>query len=464
MFISKIKIKNFKMFENSLFEFDNKFNLIVGINGSGKTSLLKAIAIALGGWTHAYVKSDSTLRPIQDNEFREIEMNDISNRAKQVSIDTVGKALIIDNFQKKNEVKIRWQRLRQEGDESTKTIKGDIQYSNSNTLYNLNIDKIGENIQNFILNGNIFYLPIIAFYEVDRIWKTDNYIDILSSAETQYSRFDPYKDAFHTGLNIDVIGQWLFKYELDSLQNKTESLILDAINKIIAIAVEKASRIKANFLGGGKGRLLIEFEDDRITPFEHLSDGQKTIIALFIDIVRRTVILNSHFGIEAPQKTKGVVLIDEIDLHLHPKWQRTIVSSLIKAFPNIQFFASTHSPFVIGSIEGAKVYILDKNGKVKIEDSKAGYRYSYIADDIFGIENEFDIDTEKDLNRFSELQNELYAFNYFYKDFDFFEHKLEFINLIKKLSSKSEAVSNIIGRELRQLERVTGLTIAENHS
>lgn len=96
---------------------------------------------------------------------------------------------------------------------------------------------------------------------------------------------------------------------------------------------------------------VVRFEDGHIAPWSELSDGYYTFLVLVGDIARRAVMLNERDGAEAPQLVEGVVLIDEIDLHLHPRWQRVALKGLRKAFPKLQFVVTTHSPQVLSSVE-----------------------------------------------------------------------------------------------------------------
>jgi len=89
---------------------------------------------------------------------------------------------------------------------------------------------------------------------------------------------------------------------------------------------------------------------NRTLPFSYLSDGFRNMVAMVADIAVRCASLNPQFKGDAARNTPGVVMIDEIDLHLHPKWQRRVVNDLLNAFPKIQFVATTHSPFVIQSL------------------------------------------------------------------------------------------------------------------
>lgn len=96
--------------------------------------------------------------------------------------------------------------------------------------------------------------------------------------------------------------------------------------------------------------ILVVFEDSTTYPFRMLSDGQRGMAALAADIAVRCTLLNPHLNGSACRDTPGVVLIDEIDLHLHPRWQRRVVDDLHSAFPSIQFVATSHSPFIIQSM------------------------------------------------------------------------------------------------------------------
>ena len=100
--------------------------------------------------------------------------------------------------------------------------------------------------------------------------------------------------------------------------------------------------------GDGRPQLLIDRNSTTI-PVRHLSDGERGSLALVLDLTRRLAQANP--GMDDPaSEAEAVVLIDEIDLHLHPKWQRQIVRNLTVAFPRCQFIATTHSPQVIGEV------------------------------------------------------------------------------------------------------------------
>ncbi|MFY0567387.1 AAA family ATPase [Archangium lansingense] len=104
---------------------------------------------------------------------------------------------------------------------------------------------------------------------------------------------------------------------------------------------------------------LVARNQDRQLPFEMLSDGVRNMLAMVGDIAYRTATLNPHLRELAPSNTPGIVLIDELDLHLHPLWQREVVDDLRSVFPAIQFVATSHSPFIIQSLRRNELINLD---------------------------------------------------------------------------------------------------------
>ncbi|MDQ2045665.1 AAA family ATPase [Pseudoalteromonas sp. 20-92] len=358
--LSSIFIQNFKLFTDSKFTLNSEFNLIVGVNGCGKSSLLKSVAISLAGWANAYIKSNNNLRPIEFDEIREIESNGRFDKAQTTRIEALGEFPIINRFNTFTYGKVKWARTRFEGNNET-YISGTIQYQNSGTKtyngkeYSLNFSTLGSDVLNYIEKGTNFDLPLIAFYECDRLWISKDKIDIEDSAKKQYSRFEPYLDCFHTGADDKAIAVWLLKLELAELQKKIKSPMKMAIEYAAKKALESCVGFGFDF---DESRVMVRFEDGSSTPFEHLSDGQRTILGLFCDIARRAAILNPHLQESVCEKTQGVVLIDELDLHLHPKWQRRVIEDLRNVFPKIQFICTTHSPFLIQSLRSSDELIM----------------------------------------------------------------------------------------------------------
>jgi len=115
---------------------------------------------------------------------------------------------------------------------------------------------------------------------------------------------------------------------------------------------------------------LILTKNNKSLVINQLSDGEKCLLAMIGDLAKRLVIANP--SLTNPLEGKGIVLIDEIELHLHPEWQRRVIPSLVKTFPNCQFIFTTHSPQVLGEVQG-RVYRLRRTDEGIIAELRQTY-------------------------------------------------------------------------------------------
>jgi len=175
--------------------------------------------------------------------------------------------------------------------------------------------------------------------------------------EAQYERSSGYLGWANASINESGFMLWIQKLDIIAYQEKTEPLGWRLMQVALEECLEDFQRLA--FMAK-EGQLVIFFRNGRRLPFNQLSDGQRTLFAMIGDMVRRAVLLNPQLGDKVLEETPGVVLIDELDLHLHPKWQRRIIEDLRRTFPKIQFIATTHSPFLIQSLRsGEELIMLD---------------------------------------------------------------------------------------------------------
>jgi len=136
---------------------------------------------------------------------------------------------------------------------------------------------------------------------------------------------------------------------------------LDLVQRACRECIEGAQNI---FYDGSKKNIVVALSDGRALQFSGMSDGERALVGMVAEIARRVTTLNwAYYGASSLEETAGVVLIDEIDLHLHPRWQRRIVGDLKRIFPKIQFFATTHSPQVIGEAKPEEIVLLTPRGQ-----------------------------------------------------------------------------------------------------
>jgi hypothetical protein len=143
--------------------------------------------------------------------------------------------------------------------------------------------------------------------------------------------------------NVQDLAQWFQYNELRQLQEGRAPLIYAEVKQAVlsAIHAEDISYVVRD------NALMVHHQGLGWRPFNQLSDGQIRIASIFCDLAMRCASLNSHLGEGSIALTPGLVTIDELDLHLHPKWQQQVVGDLRRVFPLIQFIATSHSPFLL---------------------------------------------------------------------------------------------------------------------
>lgn len=414
MQLNHLKVENFRLFEQAEFSFDPRFNLVIGENGRGKTSLLRAIAVTLGGWALSYVDDLSGRRPIQESEAHVIYRDKRLLRARHVSIHARFSADVIggDGVLQSGSV------VDFEFHGSSGGLTGGLAAKVMLSGSEVGSDFLAMDQRALVVEGarnnRDFNLPVIAFYECDRLWSSGEALSQEKSIQHPPDRFSPYTDWQRSSVNDQAIGQWLIRHQLASLQQGKVTPGFKLLQAAARGAIENCSGLYFDIEGS---KVIVEFSDGRSTLFENLSDGQRTLLGLFCDLARRISILNPHLGERALAETPGVVLIDELDLHLHPKWQRHIIQDLRRTFPKVQFICTTHSPQLIGQARPEEIIQLDGSRAAVNPAQSLGMDSNWILRHIMGSDDR-DPDVAKALDelfehieqaRFDEAQAALVA-------------------------------------------------------
>jgi predicted ATP-binding protein involved in virulence len=184
---------------------------------------------------------------------------------------------------------------------------------------------------------------------------------------------------------------------------------------------------------------------------EALSEGFKSTFVWLFDMIIRMA--KKGGNLNNAQDITGLVLLDEVDLHLHPSWQRTILSSIETVFPKIHFIVSSHSVFVAQSVKNENLIALEwDNDKIVVidKDTSLERSYSAVAREIFKISSPFSYETEQQINKFYEMQKKIRRNETI--------HEEEFINLVIDIATKGVELEGVMRREIQSLERRTGKT------
>jgi len=402
-YITQVDIKNFKLFDNVTVKLIKSFNIILGYNGLGKTSLLQAISIGLLSQTsNASSKPDEYKEYIKkDTEFAEINIY-YENEQRQVRVENSG-LLAVKNSQ----------------------LSKNLLLSYGVNLNSEMKDEEAERFFEYLLNGK------------DDVYSTK-------------SIFKDNSNNFQNPLNV------LYKLQKEetNLANSISELLIDTLNKFLKLISENET---ITIEKQGNKIFFRDFAGTHL-DLKNLSEGYKDHILLISDIVmriiaaRNTVLeqLNAPVNSDLLLKAKGIILIDEFDRHLHPSWQRKLLSQLKETFPNIQFVLSTHNIVSLQSAEGEKIFVMSvENGKVSIEDGNIPIGYSIEAlYEYYFDEHAYSVKITEKLSRFKEHRNKILAT----KDFSIMESG-EFIELSNQLSQTNSQLATFVNIELFQLDK-----------
>lgn len=363
MKINKLWLHNFRNFEDVTFEFLAPFTVVIGENGQGKSSLLQGLRLAAAAF---FMGLDEPERlHIQKEDIRRIDtgkrfapQNDCFFEAEGIVAGTP----------------CRWRRTlkKENGRTDSKDAAGIITLAeNLNRQIN---QELKEDID----------LPVIAFFSTARLWVEPKQTIQLKKKGSKL------KDGYTRCLDVksDKISslEWIKSNYYKQLSGKTNGDLLKAVLEAVSTCVPGWSNLEwEEDYDDLAGTFTDGDNQGKFIPLYYLSDGQRTMASMVAEIAYRCVTLNEHLGRDAVKNSTGIVLIDEIDMHLHPNWQRTVVQDLKKAFPNIQFVATTHSPFIVQSLEAKELINLDATSDMGL--NPVDMPLNQVATEIMQVEN-----------------------------------------------------------------------------
>jgi predicted ATP-binding protein involved in virulence len=346
MNIHEISLENFRCFAEKQITFAPQFNVLIGDNGVGKTAVLDALAVGVS--TLLLGIDGPTSRSIHLNDVRQVTNleRDIPTNELLFPVRIHCKGTIADR-------EIEWGRSLLGKDRRTTRKDAAV------------IAGIAAQLQLKVRESSDVMLPLIVYYDTGRLWfhtdpNTGTWLILRqNSARSKVgrgSRLDGYSTCLNPDNNQEFLHRWFRTQELSALQRGMVNPTLEGVRTAISKGMERWQRV---YYDVQLDDLCAEDSDRNRMPIRLLSAGQRNVLYMILDIAYRAATLNPHFGAEAAERTEGVVLIDEIDLHLHPKWQRRVVDDLRRVFPCIQFIATTHSPIIVQSLRQGELIDLN---------------------------------------------------------------------------------------------------------
>jgi predicted ATP-binding protein involved in virulence len=392
MRIDRLSITNFCCFEQREFEFHPGFNLVVGVNGSGKSTLFKALSISLGTWFLGF-KNKLDKRSIEAGEPRlAILLADgswtldgtqrMDGRVRKSGYD--GKIRLAEQYPVEISTTgtiiglaepVLWTRSKESEDGNTRYGKAS------------NLIKYAQELDSLMRKGEAVTLPLIACYGPMRLWQEPRKLmeeSRITGPESliinkHNTRLEGYRFSVDPRISVQKLIAWFARQAWMTFERAEETQSFKVVREAVLGCIEGAEHL---FFDPQLGELMVSLKGHETQPFAYLSDGQRCMLALVADIAQKAEWLNPHLGDNFLKETPGVVLIDELDLHLHPKWQRRIIEDLRRTFPKIQFIATTHSPFLIQSLRDGKLIQLDGDTGEEYSDASL----EDIAENIQGVE------------------------------------------------------------------------------
>ena len=359
MHIKTLTAQNFRCFENLQIDFQPGFNLLIGNNMSGKTAVLDALRVCIYRYVNQLYSDEIELQK-KDTRMIRYCSGDSIDMVKQYPVRIQCEVIFDGSLGAKlsgtpvstlpgSILNTCGQSMKIGNDGEQLSQIGDIEFS-------------GQRVRGGLTVGDI-EPPIVSFYGTNR-----NNLPVGDSEELRqiipktFTRQYGYAHCLSYLSSLPMIRSWIERRTMSEMQRKQRGLPL--LEEGPLLGIERAVKIclpelKQFYFDFEFQELTAVFQDDRRLPWMMLSDGMRSLISLAMDIAWRAVVLNPQLGANAPELATGIVMIDELDLALHPTWQRRIVGDLSRAFPNLQFIATTHSPQIIGSAKNALVQKID---------------------------------------------------------------------------------------------------------
>lgn len=343
MRIDRIKLNNYKRFGAFEVALDPQFNLFVGDNASGKTTILDAITVGLDSWFIG-MKGVQGIGSIDQEEVHVVAYphGDVVSFEKQFPAQVECEGVVMGR-------QTSWSRelARDHGRTTTVGAK--------------DLSAIAAEADEMVRQGKPVTLPLVCTYGTERLWFESPQRKRASKKEParQYpSRFDGYRNCTAFEIQETDLLKWIRAEVSASQQRRSETTALTVIKAAIVECVEDAEDV---YYDERYQELIVVMKDMGPQMFSNLSDGQRVMLTLIGDLARRALTLNPHLEMSVLTQSPGVVSIDELDLHLHPRWQRRVIHDLKRTFPMVQFIATTHSPQLVGEALPHEIRVLEGN-------------------------------------------------------------------------------------------------------
>ena len=350
MYLKSLALKNYRCYEELNVEFNKDYTILVGVNGAGKSTILDAVSTALGSFIAGFdgIASNGIAR--EDAHRKMFEMGSRVDAEEQYPVEISAVCRV------EGEEDIPWTR-------SLHSHEGRTHISQAKAIM-----EYGSELQQKVREGDKeTILPLIAYYGTGRLYMQKKQKK-NASENSKFSRTTGYVDCLDSASNDKQMLQWFKLMTEIQLQEGHPIPELEVVKRAMGKCYSGAKNAEniAKFEYKMKSdEIEIQYkkgENVEKLPMRLLSDGLKITISMVADIAYRMALLNPQLLDNILEETPGIVLIDEVDIHLHPAWQKRIVEDLHYIFPKIQFIMTTHSPSVLANVKHEHILLLEDGG------------------------------------------------------------------------------------------------------
>jgi predicted ATP-binding protein involved in virulence len=397
MKLRKVKLKNFRCFDDFEIEFsDDNVHVLIAENMVGKSALLAGLRIAIGG----YLRSISKAPQILVTDHKVIGENPISDIARLCVVNTSGTLVGSDGMTYEAE----WVNVRPNPSVDHDTFAPDHGFAN--------ILEISGEVYDGVAEKGIGVLPLILFSGADYMTPAKN--SKVTTFENGYTD-KGYADCLDKRDSSSFIFSWL-KFIDDILEEQkvnehsktlfkeVPSISMNLFKTVLNLVLPQIQSIAFTTVRGqsadssvSQKELTFKIESGEVRTLDQLSDGYRYLVFLAGELAIRSFILNKHLFENANNVIDGVVLIDEFGIHLHPELQTKALDGLSKAFPNVQFIVTTHSPLMLNGLKKEQVHILEMDADKRTvrhpDRDIVGMGAEGILLEVFGLKTTFDDET-----------------------------------------------------------------------
>lgn len=373
MFLKNIRLQNFKCLQDIELSFEKnntknrQWTLILGENGTGKSNILKAIALVTCGGDalgELLSETDSWIRNEQNHCLIKATISTKKGEERKISLQINRK----DNLGK----------IFTNNEQSLKLLDDAFEYTKRHYF--------------------------VVAYGAGRRLPSENFSGFEKS--TNGNRAGNVRSLFNANSSLNPLTSWIIELDYRSGEQGL-TIIKEALNNFLP---------NTSFHSIDKSKKQVLFQTvDGIVPLDYLSDGYQNMAAWIGDLLYR---ITKNFGdFKNPLEARGLLLIDEIDLHLHPKWQRHLIGFITQKLPNFQLIATTHSPLTAQQAGEGELFVLKRNEENQINlipfigNPKSLLINQLLMTPIFGLETDESLEVEQTKAEYKELKEKIIKSN-----------------------------------------------------